>query len=240
MKKIKCLTCNEIWYIEDDQTEKQCVCPYCGKDLKKKIDKFSLDAIDTLDKIIFSAISQYGLEIIKNSGKITSFLMDMAGDTADLKKDVRIFSKALNVYGDDIYVIFLNNKPFEEKLKKLRYSLMEDEGMSDVWADKICSVIVESKKRLNNKTDYILAVEIEELSFNNHDKSINFPEIFYDLHTTDMEKIRKLNECGIEIDEKVLKKMLAKENKNKKIYPSKTFYVSMNIKRDKAIISTYF
>lgn len=134
MKKLKCISCSEIWYVEDIDLDKQNVCPFCAEILHEKIE---FKEYDSLDKAIYSVINRMGKEVLQNSNKLIGLLMDIA---PNLKKEIRIFSRTVcENHIVDIKEVFEQEKEVAEKtINKLKHILIEEEGLSDSWADIIC------------------------------------------------------------------------------------------------------
>lgn len=134
MKRIKCQLCNGAWMIEKDDLEKQKVCPYCGNSVQGKVE---FETYDSLDKAIYSAVIKMGEGVLQNPRQLLGFMMDIA---PNLKKEIRIFSKI--VTGDYVLCISsLFNQDLdiaEITIRKLRQLFIEEEGLSESWADIIC------------------------------------------------------------------------------------------------------
>lgn len=145
MKKIKCKNCQNIWVIKDKSLEHINICPFCGAKLKEEID---LEQIDSLDKLIYHVISKMGVETINDINRFTAIMIDIA---PDLKKEIRIFSK--NVTG--IYAGFVSDiicgeiNEVEPIVNKMRFLLVENEGLSENWAELICNGLHGAAKYLN-------------------------------------------------------------------------------------------
>lgn len=162
MKKLKCRECSEIWYVDESDLDKLSVCPFCAVPIweQKVIMEF-----DTLDKAIYSAIKNMGIDILQNHRQLSGYLMDMA---PGLKKEIRIFTKTIN----EEYLVYVKNA-FEEDarnaeitINKLRNLFIEDEGLSENWADMICSNLYEAVLRSKNSVEKSIIVEIEDVSLN--------------------------------------------------------------------------
>lgn len=135
MKRIKCNSCAGIWMIENADLEKLTVCPYCGVSIRGELE---FSEYDSLEKAIYGAISKMGKTVLLNPRQLSGFMLDTA---PGLKKEIRIFSKAVN----DDYVGYIRDafeesvEAAEKTINKLHHLFVEEEGLSDNWADMLCS-----------------------------------------------------------------------------------------------------
>ncbi len=140
MKKLKCKVCLKEWYVENSEVESLNVCPFCEVSIREKI---MITEFDSLDKAIYSAIINKGIEILQYPQQLSGYLMDIA---PKLKKEIRILSKTL----DKEYMIYLKEIFEKEKtdneiiIKKLKHLFIENEGLSENWADMICEALLEA------------------------------------------------------------------------------------------------
>lgn len=134
MKKISCQLCDGSWIVENDDLEKQQVCPYCSSSIQGKIE---FDIIDTLDKAIYGAVQKMGEGVLQNLRQLSGIMMDTA---PNLKKEIRIFSKTIsNDYIPYIQLLFEQEvDKAEPTILKMRRLFIEEEGLSESWADMIC------------------------------------------------------------------------------------------------------
>lgn len=134
MKKIKCQLCDGAWIVEKDDLEKQKVCPYCGSSVQGKVE---FETYDSLDKAIYGAVTKMGDGVLQNLRQLSGFMMDTA---PNLKKEIRIFSKTVSDdYATHIKTLFAHDiEAAETTIKKLRQLFIEEEGLSEAWADMIC------------------------------------------------------------------------------------------------------
>lgn len=134
MKKITCQLCDGAWIVEKDDLEKQKVCPYCGNSVQGKVE---FETYDSLDKAIYGAVTKMGDGVLQNLRQLSGFMMDTA---PNLKKEIRIFSKTVtNDYASYIRTLFNQDvDAAETTIRKLRQLFIEEEGLSESWADIIC------------------------------------------------------------------------------------------------------
>lgn len=134
MKRIKCDCCSGKWMVENEDLEKLTVCPYCGISIQGEME---FKDYDTLDKAIYGAIAKMGKTVLSNPRQLSGFMMDIA---PGLNKEIRIFSKTVtkdyityikNAFDEDVDVA-------ENSINKLHHLFVEEEGLSDNWADMLC------------------------------------------------------------------------------------------------------
>lgn len=133
MKRIRCESCAGIWMVEDVDLVKQKVCPYCKISIQGKVE---FEKYDSLDKAIYGAIIKLGIDVVQNPRQMFGFMLDVA---PTIKKEIRIFSKTVT----DDYIGYIK-EVFEQDiqmaeviLKKLKCLFIEEEGVSEFWADMI-------------------------------------------------------------------------------------------------------
>lgn len=133
MKQLKCLRCNKIWYVDDPESDSVNTCSFCSTLIRHRD---SIGNIDTLGKALYKAISIEGLDLLMSTGKISGYLLDLI---PDLKK-VRIFTKT---FDDDYIALYRsafgqNENDILVTINKLKSLFIEEEGLSEVWADMLC------------------------------------------------------------------------------------------------------
>lgn len=135
MQKIVCNHCGGKWYIDKSDTAKMKSCLFCQTALRQKK---QITTLDSLDKVIFTAISSLGVEAVSQPGQFSGYMMDIA---PSFKKELRILTRFLsNEYCTVIKEAFSKDLPAAELLiNRLRTSLVEEDGLSDSWADTLCS-----------------------------------------------------------------------------------------------------
>lgn len=121
--------------VENEDLEKLTVCPYCGVSIQGEVE---FTDYDTLDKAIYGAIAKMGKTVLSNPRQLSGFMMDTA---PGLKKEIRIFSKTVtedyithikNAFDEDVDAV-------ENTINKLHHLFVEEEGLSDNWADMLCT-----------------------------------------------------------------------------------------------------
>ena len=134
MKQLKCLKCGKIWYVDDAKLNFVNTCPFCSSQIRFK---GTIGTIDTLGKAIYQAISTGGLDLLTSNERISGYLLDLLPDQ---KKEIRIFTKTF----DDDYLSMYRNafeqteNDIEATMNKLKSVFIEEEGLSDIWANMLC------------------------------------------------------------------------------------------------------
>lgn len=135
MKKIKCKSCGKKWYLDNGEENYLKVCPFCEKPLKEKQ---KLDDKKDLGTAIYYALSERGIDMLASVGKISGFLYD---SVPELKKEIKIFAKT---FDEDYLAQYRDTfnqdiRSVELTLSKLREIFIEEEGLSEAWADMLCA-----------------------------------------------------------------------------------------------------
>ncbi|MEE0913157.1 MAG: tetratricopeptide repeat protein [Ruminococcus sp.] len=165
MKKLTCKQCNEHWYVDDESVTKQKRCPYCEAELRKK----GQMSLDTFAKTLYYITEKYGVDILYNSAKLLGYLMDIA---PNYKKEIKIFKKSITVENTYLLQKLFNDNYSDKKdiIVKLRYLLIEEEGLSEQWADMICDSVYQVYIYREKGLPEVLYVSIIDF---NHNKSDN-------------------------------------------------------------------
>lgn len=160
MKKIRCASCFKKWYVDDEELNFVLVCPYCASQIKQKCDAIGKD---TLGKVIYKAIMDLGLDILDSPIRISGYLLDMA---PELRKEIRIFSKIFNEEYLSIFKAAFDQelKAAETTINKLKNLFVEEEALSEKWADKLCEncmMSIKYYKRIGMSD--VITAEIEDV-----------------------------------------------------------------------------
>jgi hypothetical protein len=190
MKKLQCESCQRIWFVDDADLYDQKLCPFCQATLQGK---FSFSEYDTLDKLIFKAISEKGIEILRHPGQLTGFMLDTA---PALRKEIRIFSRSIT----ESYVKYMVSA-FEQEseaakttLTKLHCLLTEEDGLSKEWADMLCERInlasshmhkAGSSSLINVQIDDYSEVSETQISASPKEKAELYHELQTGIHNTE-------------------------------------------------------
>ncbi len=137
MKKLKCKSCSEIWYIDDNKLNSQKVCPFCAVSIRQEL---KIDKYDTLDKAIYGALMSGGLDILKEPSKLSAYMFDMC---PDLKKEIRIFSRTVTSdYAKDVVTAFKTDiQKADDIFLNIKMQMVENDGVSETWAETICNAL---------------------------------------------------------------------------------------------------
>lgn len=145
MKRLKCKYCAEEWYIKKDVVDRCNACPFCLKVLREKT---VVKDMDSLDKVIYFAITDKGLDLFSNAPQLCGYFLDIA---PNLKKEIHVFSRVFN----SDYLRKLKNI-FEQEIdeivreiEKLKILFVEDEGVAENWANMLCDSCLNAAKYLN-------------------------------------------------------------------------------------------
>lgn len=132
MKKIICKKCNEEWFVENGKTEKLQLCPFCGVNLWEKEIMGDLDNT-TMENALFNIVRRSGVEVLKQKSRVIGMLSDL---TKGMDKEIRIISRAYNQdIANLVYSAFISEKAVSQtELKRIKHSLIEDEGFAESWA----------------------------------------------------------------------------------------------------------
>lgn len=160
MKRLKCKLCSEVWYVDDDKLNNQKGCPYCLKEITKKI---TFDSMDTPAKVMYDAIMRYGIDILKNPSKMLGYIMDVS---PSLKKEVRLLSRALGDYNKEIWELFNSDiSKMEDLLRNIRMQLIDYDEMSERGANMICDNLSSAVMFYNGKNlPVVMSVEVTDVS----------------------------------------------------------------------------
>lgn len=131
MKEFICHYCHEQWYVNDGTEEKVTVCPFCAKTLFKPKEI----VVMSIDTAILKIITDLGIEILNDSRKFFAYFSDVA---YDFQKEKRILIKSCD---DNVLARFYELSKLElsaarTEMQKIEYYLVEEEGMSEIWAKK--------------------------------------------------------------------------------------------------------
>ena len=127
MKKFICGSCQGEWYSDENQARAVC-CPYCRAEIPGPPEP---EAVDTLGKAIYSAISALDLDILSQAARMKGYLMDTVCDMPELKKEIRLFFKFFNQdYLSRYKEAFSGNlTEASSVLSRIEYYLVEDEAL---------------------------------------------------------------------------------------------------------------
>ena len=160
MKKLKCKSCLNIWYVDDYRLNDQKYCPCCCAKITKEV---SLGEIDTPPKAIYDYIMQYGIDELKNPESLVNYLNDMC---PDMKKEIRLLSRAFRDYRREIFKLFKAElSETDNLLNSLKDDLINYDEMSEQGADIICENLNGAVMLYNGKDlPVVMSVEVSDVS----------------------------------------------------------------------------
>jgi hypothetical protein len=167
MKRIQCESCQKIWYVDDVDLVKQKVCPFCDTNIQGIL---KISQYDTLDKLIFGAISNLGKDVLHNPRQLLGYMMDTA---PALKREIRIFIKTITDSSADYILTALEQEEGEaiETLNKLHYLLLEEEGLAREWADILCGRLFEAISYIKKvDASSLIKVKVDDYSTTQQEK----------------------------------------------------------------------
>jgi len=129
-----CTKCNKKWYVDEHLYKQITCCPFCSCEYIHEKEQITIDSVD---RAIYAIINEAGIDVLQDKKRFLAYLNDIA---IDFKKEVKIISKACETrilaHISDAASQDYNDATLT--MQKVRMSLIEDEGMSDKWADMIC------------------------------------------------------------------------------------------------------
>ena len=160
MKKLKCKSCLNIWYVDDYRLNDQKYCPCCCAKITKEV---SLGEIDTPPKAIYDYIMQYGIDELKNPESLVNYLNDMC---PDMKKEIRLLSRAFRDYRREIFKLFKAElSETDNLLNSLKDDLINYDEMSEQGADIICENLNGAVMLYKGKNlPVVMSVEVSDVS----------------------------------------------------------------------------
>ena len=162
MKQIKCKTCANQWYMEEEEVAYLKYCPFCKTELVLNQKREDSDTISTIGQAIYHVIVEKGMNILTEIDQLSDSLLEKK---PDMSKEIRIFSRTfdnnyLAKYGE---MFDLSEEDAKKEMDKLCQIFQNEEGLSKQWSDKIgkdCKEAIELFKQKTN-TDRV-NVEIKE------------------------------------------------------------------------------
>lgn len=185
MKKLKCQMCAGTWIVEENDLEKQRVCPCCASSIQGKVE---FETYDSLDKAIYGAITKMGDGVLQNLRQLSGFMMDTA---PNLKKEIRIFSKTItDDYVTSIRTLFDQDiDSAETTIRKLRQLFIEEEGLSEAWADMICEALYGAAMYYNGRgITQMINVTVEDVLMQRNDQQASTSKIVHEVKVVKQEE----------------------------------------------------
>jgi len=141
MIRLTCKKCNENWIVDEKSIPVLKVCPFCKNSIKKK-KAILKDSISSFDDVISQSISDLGIAAWLEPKKLMAYMMDIA---PRFDKEIRIFFRMSEKSFNSIYNLFKqNNDDVKIGFSRLKTTLIDYEGFSELWADFICDSCLNS------------------------------------------------------------------------------------------------
>lgn len=159
MQKVVCTQCGGQWYIDAANSSQMRCCLYCEKPLHQKKE---ITTLDSLDKIIFKAVSSLGTDAFAQPHQLTGYMMDIA---PDYKKEYRILGRTFcDEYSPLLRDAFTTDMSRAVLLiNKLKTLLIDEDGLSESWANVICESYLGAIRYSHGVgLENVLLVSIEE------------------------------------------------------------------------------
>lgn len=170
--------CAGTWIVEESDLEKQRVCPCCASSIQGKVE---FETYNSLDKAIYGAVTKMGDGVLQNLRQLSGFMMDTA---PNLKKEIRIFSKTVtDDYVTSIRALFDQDIDSAETIiRKLRQLFIEEEGLSEAWADMICEALYGAAMYYNGRgTTQMINVTVEDVLIQRNDQQASTSQIVHEV-----------------------------------------------------------
>ena len=150
-KQVTCPSCGKEWEIKEEDYKELKACPFCVSEYI-----FSEEAIvvDSFPNAILKVISSFGIGVLSDRSRFLSCLLDFA---PEYKKEVKIVSRVCtqDTFSEMVRWPSINEAGQTASIARLKTLFIEEEGLSDEWADKIIEgfsyAIISSRRQKNRK-----------------------------------------------------------------------------------------
>ncbi len=150
MNEFTCSSCGESWSVKEGKISSVKCCPFCAFEIPKSKEII----VTSFETAIQKVINDLTIEVLKNGNQFIAYLMDIG---PQFQKEIHILSKICdNSIFNRLYKLF--QLPAEEigfESVKLRDFLMNEEGVSEIWAKKIIESFTISNEELYLSEDCI-------------------------------------------------------------------------------------
>jgi len=136
MQEFICKNCNRLWYVKKEFEDDVKTCPFCALEVTN--DKAPPEIIvDSFENAIYKIITDKTTSILTERNKFFAYLRDIA---PEYRKETNIASKSCDdKFLNTLYVSATQcHSELTITIAKLKNNLINDEGMSDSWANLIC------------------------------------------------------------------------------------------------------
>ena len=143
LKALTCARCASEWLVRETDVAEQRRCPYCGASL---CETKQLTTFYTLGAAL-SGVLRRDRALLRQPDALGEAMLALS---PTLKKDVRIFTRMLSARYVGRAQAILDREDAEEQAAALREALVGEEGLSELWADKICAALDEASALLRH------------------------------------------------------------------------------------------
>lgn len=157
MKECVCDNCNEHWFVKEGKEKNIKGCPFCLNEFYKPKEIIVCSFETAIQKVLASMTT----EILKERNRFIAYLLDIG---TQFRKEIHILSNAcddgsfLRLYD----ISKLSSREAKKEFSKFKCFLVEEEGISEIWAELICNsfyyAIYEDEQETIN-TDKLEVVE---------------------------------------------------------------------------------
>lgn len=133
MKDFICSSCSETWSVRDDKISLVKCCPFCAFEIPKPKEII----VTSFETAIQKVLNDLSVEVLKERKRFIAYLMDIG---SQYQKEIHILSKTcdekffLKIYS----FANLQSDELDIEFAKLHRLLVDEEGLSETWADFIC------------------------------------------------------------------------------------------------------
>lgn len=129
------------WDINESDKRNQAGCPFC---LTRVVLPAEEIVVDSFGKAIYKVLYEDGVETLKAKGRFLSLLLDKA---PEFKKETKMVNKSCSQEMLTRIAGWINPAfNIADEAARFRTALLEDEGLSEFWANTICNAFAESLK----------------------------------------------------------------------------------------------
>lgn len=146
--KVDCPSCKKQWDINKADWQNLNGCPFCLTPIKLPAEEI---VVDSFGRAIYKVFIEAGIETLNQKGRFLSLMMDYA---PQYKKEIRMVNKSCSqellsqiaAWASPEVLISLEKT-------RVRVILLEEEGLSESWADQICDAFSGAFEAVRGKAD---------------------------------------------------------------------------------------
>ena len=150
-KNVSCSSCGKEWEIKEEDYKELKACPFC---VSEYIFPEETIVVDSFPNAILKVISSFGIGVLSERSRFLSCLLDFA---PEYKKEVKIVSRVCtqDTFSEMVRWSSINEAGQTASIARLKTLFVEEEGLSDEWADKIIEgfsyAIIPSRRQKSRK-----------------------------------------------------------------------------------------